>query len=362
MKTKYNGLFVRDTLSDTGMIPSVDGAPTYSPDIICYQTSTLDVTDAAISYNKYICKDFMQDSYNNVYIRVKNNSDTALSGKVKAFYAPITLLYTPKYWTPITDINGNTELSVVSMADGKPQDRVNAGDIGLCKNAFFLDKVEKPNKHHCMMGVVSDDNTGYPTLPEKFDGDNGLWKFLRNNPQIAYNNINIIKPDYHIFSMPVQYGNHDETTRKYILNIDVMEGLDTLAGTQIISQSTSAIKPFTYQETIQPDKFSYACEYTVDGTCYDYMNFSVIMPDYDKVKASLHIRNYAVNESGDIMTPDIALDYAADVADSQTNDLTATQLGDFFLYLGEGLDGVKPVVFYPHISEGLPRLEVTQRF
>lgn len=362
MATKYNGLFIRDTLNDTGTIPSVDKAPTYSPDIICYKTSTLTVSDAKISYGKYICKEFMQDNYNNIYIRVKNNSDIAVAGKVKAFYAPINLLYTPKFWTPITDISGNQELSIVSQPGSQLIDWVDAGDIGLCDRAFFLDGVAQPDAHHCMMGVVSDENGNYPSLPEKFNGDNDLWQFLRNNPQIAYNNITIIKPDRHIFSMPVQYGNHDGSVRKYVLSIEVLDGQDTLEGTQIIVQSTSALRPFTYQETIKSGTSTYAYEYTLDKCFYDYLNFSVIMPNYDKVKASLHVRNYAVNESGDIMTPDVEIDFDEKVANSDDEKETATQLGDFFLYLGEGLDGVRSVSSGQKNAAGLPKLKVTQRF
>lgn len=56
------------------------------------------------------------------------------------------------------------------------------------------------------------------------------------------------------------------------------------------------------------------------------------MPHYDTTKAALHIKNYAVNEDGDIMKPDIALDYVVDGVASKEE--TATQLGDFFLYIG----------------------------
>ena len=68
--------------------------------------------------------------------------------------------------------------------------------VGCSKSAFNLISVPDPNMHHCMMGLITSLDGSYIDLPESFpDGDNGLWKFLRNNPQIVYNNIVIEQPD-----------------------------------------------------------------------------------------------------------------------------------------------------------------------
>lgn len=149
MKEVYKGLFIRDTLGDMGTIPSVTGAPTYSPDIICYQHFVLSALDAEIQYNKYICKPFLQDNFNNIYIRVKNNGDHTIAGKVKAYYSPITLLYTPKYWTAITTLTGEEIVDVVDKTGDKVG--IPAGEVGICEKAFYLDSVKEPLKHHCMM-------------------------------------------------------------------------------------------------------------------------------------------------------------------------------------------------------------------
>lgn len=202
MKEVYKGLFIRDTLGDMGTIPSVTGAPTYSPDIICYQHFVLSALDAEIQYNKYICKPFLQDNFNNIYMRVKNNGDHTIAGKVKAYYSPITLLYTPKYWTAITTLTGEEIVDVVDKTGDKVG--IPAGEVGICEKAFYLDSVKEPLKHHCMMGIVTNEDGSFISLPEDFKNDNGLWEFLRNHPQIAYNNIEIIMPEKRVYAMPVQ--------------------------------------------------------------------------------------------------------------------------------------------------------------
>lgn len=359
MKEVYKGLFIRDTLGDMGTIPSTTEAPTYSPDIICYQDKILTASDARITYNKYICKPFLQDDFNNIYIRVKNNGDHTIAGKVRAFYSPITLLYTPKYWTPIKTSNGEDVVNVVDAMGNK--DGISAGGIGICEKAFFLKSVKDPSKHHCIMGIVTNEDGSFIPLPKDFKNDDGLWEFLRNHPQIAYNNIKIIMPEKRVFSMPVQFGNFDEKPRRYVFSIEVLEGLDTLKDVEIIVQSTNVSNPFSFTQVIKEGEKKYGCEYTVEGRFFDYLDFGLIMPHYDTTKAAFHIKNYAVNEGGDIMTPDIELEYSKEVGANQTEEQTATQLGDFFLYVGEGLEHVKPVRYSMQKSEKLPTLKVTQK-
>lgn len=356
----YDGIYIRDTLGDEGTIPSVTGSPTYSPDIICYQEFPLSITDAQISYGKYICKPFKQDGFNNIYIRAKNRSSTPKEGKVRAFYAPVNLLYTPAYWTSLELPGGGTEAELTSQEGSSSG--VGADEICLCNKAFFLDSVKEPTKHHCMMAMVTNADGNFIDLPKDFKNDNGLWEFLRMHPQIAYNNITIEMPEKRIFTMPVQYGNYDEDGRRYCLSIEVLSGLETLAGASIIAQSTSTVNPFSFQAAFQEGQRQYSFEYTVKSRCSDYMEFAVVMTDYDKVKAALHVRNFAVNIAGDVMAPEVAVRYAKDVDDTNGEGATASMLGDFFLYLGENLDRVRPIVYSKKSSLELPSIHITHRF
>lgn len=363
MAEEYKALFIRDTLEDQGTIPSVNGAPTYSPDIICYQSDLLSLRDASIAYDRYLCKEFLQGDVNNIFIRVKNNGDHTIEGKIKAFYAPLNLLYQPEKWKPLYTENGD---SVISAVCEKAESGVLAGKVGMGERAFRLNEVENPNLHHCMMGLVSNEDGSFIDLPKDFYNDNGLWQFLRNHPQIAYNNITIVQPQMRVFETPVQYGNYDETSRKYVLSIDVTDGLESLEGTEILIQSTNVRRPFSYKQVISAQTASYSCEYTVEGKVFDYFDFAVVMPNYSKVSALLHIKNYAINEPSDVMRPDVSVVYDLDNrgtngTDGDQPDGTGTMLGDFFICLGRNMDGVRAKRMVTRTLDALPVVRVTKQ-
>lgn len=332
----YKGLLVRDAFNDTGTTPSPEVAPTASPDVICYQMGTLSPSDAAIKYDKDICKSFMQDLPNNIYIRAKNISDGTLAGKVKAFYAPLNLLYMPPQWVPIKDLTQTkTELELVdSSYKGGSYAGIAKGAVGVNREAFVLNKVENPDLHHCMMGLCTSPDGTFLTLPSKFEnGNNSLWWFLRNHPEIAYHNMVIKQPFSHTVTLPVSIGNHDADMRRFIMNVSILKGVETLKGATLLMQSTDAECAFTHQLELDGKNTQYGCDAKVPAAYQGVMNFSVIMPDYDHVDAVLHVQNLAVDQSGDQMTPDAALHF---LSDGSTQ--TGTLLGDFHVYLGANYD------------------------
>ncbi len=108
----YQGIYIRDTLKDTGEVPSVQ-TPTYSPDIICYQNNLLTSDLARETYDKYICKSFVNRRVNNIYVRARNISDKTLQGKVKAYYASLNILYNPAKWNALATAS---DREVVNLA------------------------------------------------------------------------------------------------------------------------------------------------------------------------------------------------------------------------------------------------------
>lgn len=171
---KEKTFLIRDTLADEGYVPS-SSSPTYSPDIICYQNSILTYTDACKSYNSYICKSFLQDSVNLVYVRAKNNTGIAQNGEVKAFYSPLTLLYLPDQWKKMYTQDGN---EIVELCQAQTVE-AEVDAIVLCKNPFLLMNVEDPNLHHCMMALSRTKGEEWLELPEKFDGGCRIMGFLK---------------------------------------------------------------------------------------------------------------------------------------------------------------------------------------
>ncbi|MDE6406378.1 MAG: hypothetical protein K2M20_12100, partial [Lachnospiraceae bacterium] len=206
------------------------------------------------------------------------------------------------------------------------------GEIGCTVSAFNLVAVPDPNAHHCMMRLVTNTDGSYITLPEKFsDGDNGLWKFLCDNPQIAYNNIVIEQPYSHTIMKNVEIGNLDTTTRSYVMNVSIREGVGTLKNSRLLLQSTNQECPFSYQMTIDGINTEYTFSKTElpDSYC-GVMNFALSMEDYAHADAVIHVENYAVNKNGDEMRPNARIVHAS----RTRKPLEGTMLGDFYIYLG----------------------------
>lgn len=175
MAHKYEGIFIRDNFEDQGTIPSAGTAPTYSPDVICYQNRLLSPMDAKTSYSRKpsICMPFLNEGTNNIYIRAKNNANKMMRGKAKAFCAPYNVLYIPPKWKPLTTISGETEVPLVAPVTGSNSytEDIPAGEVAVVLEPFELDKLANPKMHTCMMGLLTDTEEKYITLPTSFKGD-----------------------------------------------------------------------------------------------------------------------------------------------------------------------------------------------
>lgn len=360
MSENYKGLYIRDNYSDLGTIPSAGATPTYSPDVICYQDRLLSPIDAAISYDNSpsINLPFIQNSTNNIYIRVKNNADTSLKGKVKAFCAPFNVLYMPPQWIPLKTDAGAEEVQLVtsSAGTGTMQDEILPKSVAVSVEPFSLEELLDPKMHTCMMGLVTNsDGKSYIELKNSFNGDQELWNFLRMHPQIAYNNIKVVDLFSQISSHSIAFGNHDNSSRKYILSLHVESGLDTMAGVKILLQSANAYAPFTYSFTVVPGQEYYCAPYVLDCKYSGNFKIAFTMKNYNQVQAGIHVQNMAVNMAAEDMIPDVAIKYLQD----KNIEETATILGDCYIYLGKKPDNEpKDLKTTKFSSLALPVLEV----
>lgn len=219
MTTIAKKFLIRNTLNDFGEIPSADCTIQYSPDIICYQNYILTYNEAVASYDKMISKPFLQKLNNYIYIRGKNNTSIPQNGEIKAFYAPLNLLYLPQNWKPLQTLDGRT---VVEFRQ-PDKDLSEPGAIVLCQVPFCLSEVENPDLHYCMMAVSRSKEEDWPTLPTTLNGDPELWRFLREHPEVAYHNI-VVKPSfYESYSEVVKIGNLNPYEEHYTIVFEVIE-------------------------------------------------------------------------------------------------------------------------------------------
>ncbi len=190
-----------------------------SPDIICYQNSIFTYADEVNSYSKYVCKHFLQGTANLIYVRGRNNTGIAQNGEVKAYYSPLTLLYLPDKWIPMeSQILGKYIVELRQSFHEKAE----AETIVLGSEAFLLFDVEPSKLHHCMLAISRQKGKDWLKLPSSFEGDIGLWDFLRAHANIAYNNIVIETGFFNQHSEVVMVGNHNNYDESYVVRFSLV--------------------------------------------------------------------------------------------------------------------------------------------
>lgn len=207
--------------NDEGVVPSPDPHPSMSPDIICYQNSILTYKAAVDSYPDYICKHFIQNYVNLVYIRAKNRTGVAQKGEAKCYYSPFSLLHVPANWQPLYTASG----ALVVELSKFPDEIVEPDEIALCSEAFALKQLTGAvNKHYCMMAITRKKNEDWLKLPEKFNGDWDLWAFLRLHANIAYNNLVVEDGFMNQYTELIQVGNHNTYDEEYAVRLTLGKG------------------------------------------------------------------------------------------------------------------------------------------
>lgn len=294
MGNTYQGIYIRDTLKDTGEIPSVQ-TPTYSPDIICYQNNLLTSDLARETYDKYICMSFINHRVNNIFVRARNISDKTLQGKVKAYYASLNILYNPAKWTAMmTASNQNIVNLVVDASRDVPP-----GSVAVVEEAFQLDYIGDSKQHYCMLAVCNNVDGSWIELPQSFSGDAELWRFLQQHPQMAYNNIVVEDAFYGYAAKNIQFGNYDNAAREFELRVTVTGGAESLKDCKMQLISTNAHCQFDIRFELDSPANVYAHRVKVPAH-YDGVFTAVISaPNAQKRDFAFTVENMLVTVAED---------------------------------------------------------------
>lgn len=329
----YDGIYIRDSIVDMGDIPSPNVDVTASPDILCYQNQILIWADAKDSYNRAdMCKPFLQDNINNIYFRAKNLSSQPRSGKLRGYYADLNMLYIPERWKPMT-LNDN-KTTDVDFICGKNNTIIPSGEVALIKKPFTLDALPNPNAHYCMLGLCQNMDGTWLEPPPHFNGNAELWLFLRKNPQIAYHNIVVVPyPQKHTLRKSVDFGNHDGSTCKFLINVKVVSGLDTLTDCGLDIQNTDSACPFRLEEEFRPDKDTYSLSTTLPGNYFGTLDFCCLLEHPERINCTLWVENLLIlnEEKHTVISPDGELYHSASQYSEQV-----THMGDFTMQITNG--------------------------
>ncbi len=329
---KYDGIYIRNTIYDEGEIPATDKKVTASPDIICLQNQILNWKDAKETYmSDNLCLPVVQDNINNIYFRARNISAQPQKAKIKGYYAPLNILYNPPKWKPLLLASGESEVDLI-WSNGSTE--IPPGEIAIVHKAFLLRSVENPNMHHCLFGLCQNVDGSWTSLPEKFDGNAELWAFLREHPQMANRNISIVIPPINrTLIRTVDFGNHDPSASRFLMNITILAGADTISSGSLLQlQNTDVLCPFAVELPFEAKKTEYSFEVEIPGAYFGTMDFACTLSKPNKVNCTLFVQNYLIlSQNEQLIIPNAELHH------KRSNEIEhAALLGDFTLEIRGG--------------------------
>lgn len=292
----HNGFLVRTNLSDTGDVPRI-GQYTRSPDVICYRDGLLSVKDASDKYGIYLDRGFLQHGTNNIYVRAKNISSGSLSGKARLYHAPFNVLLIPGRWSPVTTVSGDEVVNLVGIDGNNTVVRsVPQNSVALTEQAFQLKSVSMAKtNHHCLLGLTALENEKFIDFPERFTTNNEAWEFVQQNPQLGQNNISIQQLDSRVAQLGIDFGNHNDVSGEFIMNVTPLTGGLSLIGSEIMIQSTDQSNMFTHKAVFNKDNKDYSFMNMISGKFAGTLNFCITMPNYKAVDAMLYVQYYVIN-------------------------------------------------------------------
>lgn len=180
----YDGFLLRDSLGDTGVVPS-PGYPYYSPDLIAHAQVANPQTFFAGNYGSDPNEAVELGSrLNRIYVRAKNLSANPLSGYyVSVFRAQPALFLTPSVWrnNPLSTASGNPYLAL------PPTVQPNA--VGVGQDCFMLDAIA--SNLFCLVGIASPQPQ--PAIPSNFSTYSDYLVWVRGNQSVCGRNLNMVR-------------------------------------------------------------------------------------------------------------------------------------------------------------------------
>ncbi len=222
-------LLIRDTMKDVGTVPS-QGNVWQSPDII----PNGEILNAEWeeyfkgNYETYTASDYKPvefGSTNNVFVRVKNISQTTQTFTVRLYYSNVTsLLLEPDTWksNEITELVKGASSSITLAA----------GAIGV--TGFKWKPTSDKNKHHCLIATAGLDTSSIPSKLKNQD----FSSWVRNHSEIGWRNVRIVDqlPDNHLKDV-FEIENGDDSEESFVIRMDTYNAPN---GTIISFQSCQA--------------------------------------------------------------------------------------------------------------------------
>ncbi|NEO30526.1 MAG: hypothetical protein F6K36_08845 [Symploca sp. SIO3C6] len=240
MGTQFKGVFLRDTLQDKGIEPSV-GSIYCSPDIILSKTESQDPAndfgDWNSNYNSAL--EFGQDNY--VYVRCQNTASEQRTGTVHVYWCPVSLSLHPSEWlqNKLKTRAGDDSVTFTSM---NPKEK-RVADV-----PFII--TPPKNTHVCLVAIATDEEHSRGLLPDTTNVADWV-NWVRNHANAAWKNLAVVntQPDksYHFVT---NITNPDQESLDFQIKTSLQ---NALVGTTIENEVELAGQSVHHQEVTNPD-------------------------------------------------------------------------------------------------------------
>lgn len=179
----FDGFLIRDSLNDTGVVPS-PGYPYYSPDVIAHAQVANPQGFFTANYSSDPNEAVQLGSrLNPVYVRAKNLSTKTLNGYISVFRANPSLFLTPSVWknNPLKTASGQTYVPLTPLTA--------PNTVAVGQEPLYLDATV--NNLFCVVGIVS--TTPQPTIPADFKTYSEYIEWVTKNQNVCGRNLNLVR-------------------------------------------------------------------------------------------------------------------------------------------------------------------------
>lgn len=200
--TEYNGILVRQNLTDQGIIPRTGGW-TASPDVIAAGVTPIanpeEVFATESSYKTDPTEPMVEKAANYIYLRGKNLSTTPVTGTARVFYAPHSLFLYPQQWI-------NNPLKTSQGAESSKIENLDAQAIGVTSDPFSFIPTDT-SEHHCLMGFISSPEYPFETQkpPNAVTSLKELSEWVAQHGGTGWHNVQFTSADSPTFTNSTHY-------------------------------------------------------------------------------------------------------------------------------------------------------------
>ena len=240
---RHDGIFLRDTFNDNGIVPSEGNIVYRSPDIMPRKTQSADPKSEFSNWNKryQTSLEFGQENY--IYIRCQNLAREERTGIVNLYWAPSNLFLHPSIWTKnvLHTLEGHDTLLFPHMAPGAKE----VGEV-----PFIITPQRAGHRHICLIGIVGDEENprGVP-LNQNIDE---FSDWVRDHANVGWHNFNIEdrKPD-ESYSYVVFITNPEDHVVRFQISTHLQNcDVGTVIEHVITSSGDNLVQP-TFRQTTQ---------------------------------------------------------------------------------------------------------------